>query len=71
MLVGGEAAGRARWAALQQGPLARTAETLADLHQREPKINLNANQSSRSIIEFHSRCKGCTNVKFTVNNLYA
>jgi hypothetical protein len=39
MLVGGEAAGRARWAALEQGPLARTAETLDHLHQREPKIN--------------------------------
>ncbi len=39
MLAAGEAAGRARWAALEQGPLARHAETLADLHQREPKIN--------------------------------
>jgi hypothetical protein len=39
MLAGGEAAGRARWAALEQGPLARHAETLDHLHQREPKIN--------------------------------
>jgi hypothetical protein len=46
MLVGGEAAGRARWAALEQGPLARHAHTLADLHQREPKINIFKNRKS-------------------------
>ncbi len=60
MLVGGEAAGRARWAALEQGPLAYHAHTLAGLHQREPKINKTQINLAFSNIEFHNRCKGCT-----------